>query len=283
MTPIPNNPQASGPELRVYELLARYRLLSEEQLAFLIGEELPQSRDLLLRKTIHTLQIPVLKGRERTVWALARRGAEALALAQGSEVNTVPYTIASRLTRSLFTLEHTLAVNQVGVVLEGLQTRLPDFRLRVWETTPQRIGTSILIREPGNHLRVPLVADAFFGLTWQREHPWFLVEMDRGTVSLKRMRLKFQGYLHWWKDNGPKKRFGVRDLRLLVLCPNERRLLRLRDAVRDGGVSFGRGFIWFAVQDVADLSRPERFLETHWRKASRPQLDYPLFRTCPEP
>ncbi len=283
MTPTPNNPQPSAPELHVYELLARYRLLDEEQLAFLIGENLPESRDLLLQKTIHTLRVPSLDGRERTVWALARRGAEALALAQGSEVNTVPYTIASRLKRSLFTLEHTLAVNQVGVVLEGLQARLPDFHLRSWETTPQRIGTSILIREPGNHLRVPLVADAFFGLSWKREHPWFLVEVDRGTVSLKRMRLKFQGYLHWWKRNGPKERFGVRDLRLLVLCPNERRLLRLRDAVRDCGVSFGRGFIWFALQDVADISRPERLLEARWRKASRPQHVYPLFRTCPDP
>ncbi len=267
----------------LFEALSRYRFLGVDQVEALLDGRMPDIAALQSEKTIHTLDAPNLSGKRRTVLALARRGAERLALAKGEEVQAFPYVIPSRLKRSLFTIEHTLCINQVGVVLERLQRRLFDFTILDWETVPQRIGTSILIRKPGDHLRVPLVADAFFGVRWGKECPWFLLEVDRGTVSLKRMALKFQGYLNWWKQDGPKARFGVKNLRLLVLCPNERRMLRLQEAVRSCGIRSGRGFVWFALQDIVDSERPESFLKADWRKAARSSRRYSLFRTCPEP
>lgn len=226
-------------------------------------------------------EFPSLDGRMRVVIALARRGAEALARETGVETKSIPYLTPSSCTRSLFTLEHALAISELGVVLERLNETEPGFTLTHWETAPQKLAASVFLPTPKGRVRVPLVADAHFSASYHGEHSSFLVEMDRGTIDLKRMKQKLAGYLHWWREGGPEERFGTRNLRLLILVPNEKRRENLRRILTYLCAKGGAGFFWLGLHSEMKARSPQDFLTAHWLK---PKSDEPhsLFRHRPE-
>ena len=216
------------------------------------------------------LDIPTLSGNMKTILALGRRGAETIAKEMGNEVSKIPYFTPARFKRSMFTIEHELGITQVGLCLDDLSKINPSLKLIHWETTPQRIGTSVRVATRKGLDSIPLVADAFFGVGLDKKTHWFLLELDRGTIDLKRMRRKFVGYREWWKCQGPKHRFGIKNLRVLYLVPNRKRLKALQILWQEVSEHGGRGFIWFALQEVADIAKSEKFLKTHFITASSP-------------
>lgn len=274
-TPAPNAP------LPILQALARLRFLNIEQLSAINGGQTPgiiawEQFGLVLRK-----DFPSLDGKMRVVVALARRGAEALARESGVEVKSIPYLTPSSFTRSLFTLEHALAISELGVVLERLNETELDFALTYWETSPQKLAASVFLSTPKGRVRVPLVADAKFSASYHGEASSFLVEMDRGTIDLKRMKQKLSGYLHWWREGGPEERFGTRNLRLLILVPTKKRRENLRRILADLCAKGGAGFFWLGLHEHVKARAPQDFMTAHWLK---PKSDEPLslFRNRPE-
>ena len=215
--------------------------------------------------------------------ALSRRGAEILAKQTGEEVLTIPYFTPARLKRSQYMMEHELMVTQVGIALEMLSRKYRDLSMKSWETSPNKLGASVRLLTPKGMERVPLVADALFGLEYNCVTSWFLLELDRGTINIGRMRRKFQGYRKWWRNDGPKVRFGIKNIRLLVLVPNEKRLKALKLAANASSNKGGTGFFWFGLHEFADLDHPERLLEKVWQKANDQDGLHSLLTRCPGP
>lgn len=278
-----NNFPSSGPIISfpILNALTRLRFLDLDQLTVLNGGQTPdvtawEQAGFILRK-----DFPSLSGSMRVVIALARRGAEALARETGLEVKTIPYLTPSSFTRSLFTLEHALAISELGVVLEHLNESEPDFALTHWEISPQKLAASVFLPTPKGRVRVPLVADAQFSASRHGEVSSFLVEMDRGTIDLKRMKQKLAGYLHWWREGGPEERFGMRNLRLLILVPNEKRRENLRRILTDLCAKGGAGFFWLGLHSEMKARSPQDFLAAHWLKPRSDEL-LSLFRHRPE-
>jgi len=253
-----------------FRALARHRFLTAPQLAAVTDmpvADIAAALDGLVAERLvgklhptATLDGPA----PEPAFALMRNGARLHAVETGEPAPPVPHA-----TRSLFTLAHELAVTEVGIVLETLHAK-NAIVLRRWETSREKIAASVMLYAQRRLDRVPLVADGYAVIERNGILDGFLVECDRGTVSVARMQRKFAGYLAWSREGGPEKRFGIRRLRVLVIVPNEARLARLRDAAVEA--TGGTGLIWFAVQADVAVTAPERFLGAVWR-AARPRVD----------
>ena len=291
---------------RLLTLLSRFRILNLQQVRVVLPEGQPNFDTLAKAGLIHFWPAPTVRGAMQHLVALARGGALVLARKIGCEVSDVPYLTPVKLKRSLFTLEHTLLVTELGLVLEKLsETNAhgrqatdrendspstpcipraePRFRLLRFETAANRIGTSVRLIREGEVWNVPLVADALVDSSFDGRTHSFLVEIDRGTTTYARMRRKFLGYERWWREHGPLERFGVRNLRLLVLTSSEERLKRLKTAVEEDTGGKGVGFIWFGLLADVSLENPARILDPVWQKVSSPDNPQSLFDRCPGP
>lgn len=99
------------------------------------------------------------------------------------------------------------------------------------------------------------------------------VEIDRGTVSPKRMALRYQAYFRYWKDGGARHDYGASAFRVLTITTSERWMLELEARARDAppGKSGSRLF-WFAKSGDIDLKRPESVLDPIWSVATRNRM-----------
>lgn len=253
--------------------LARHEVLCSRQLAALVGEPecaVEASFESLLREGLLVVHQPLMRANEReigSVYALTRRGYRAVG---ESRVHPVR--------RSSLTVAHDVLRNDLGVVLELLDRR-GLLRLLEWQTARSHLADAVWLLERNHAVRVPLVADALAVVDAGDGPSTLLVETDRGTVTEKRMALRYRGYQSWWQDGGPLRRFGSKRLRVLTLVPDEPRLDRLRiEALRATG-GRGSGLFWFAVQAVADVRQPQSLLEVMWRTAQPDDaVVRPLFR-----
>ena len=250
------------------EALARHEFLNARQLAVLcalpVGEVGPALEVLVRDRLVVRLLPASVDSRERVpAYALTRHGVGEL-----SRTSDVPKPRVVNARKSLYMLAHELARNDFGVVLHALD-RSGSIRLLRWETSRARIAASVQLVERGRPSRVPLVADALAVVAnGHSRSDAFLVEVDRGTVGIARMRAKYAGYLQWWRDRGPERRFGLRSLRVVTLAPNTPRLERLREAAIQASGGRGSGLLWFGEQKLASLQDPARLLEPAWTRAT---------------
>lgn len=169
-----------------------------------------------------------------------------------------PVTVVSPA-KSRYILAHDIERNEFGLVLERL-AEMGAIVLHRFETAREKIGAVGYVATVGAQVRVPLVADALAVVGVGGETTALLVEVDRGTIGIEKMRTKYRGYLSWFHDNGPRRRFGLRSLRVLTVAPTEARLKRLRAAAVEATDGRGSGLFWFGVASSIDCTAPEKFL-----------------------
>jgi hypothetical protein len=163
---------------------------------------------------------------------------------------------AVSLEKSRYILAHNLVRNEFALALEGLAAR-GVIVLHRFETAREKIAAVGHIATPGGSLRVPLVADGLVVIAVGGETTAFLVEIDRGTIGIDKMRTKYRGYLAWFRDQGPLRRFGLKSLRVLTVAPTASRLKRLREAALDATDGRGNGLFWFCPESAVDCLAPE--------------------------
>lgn len=195
-----------------------------------------------------------------TAFTLSRRGAAIVSAAGGpSAPDARP--------RSAFTLAHDLARNDLALVLERLD-ETGALRLTRFETARAKIAESVVVSRGGVPERIALVADALAVFDVGGVASALLVEIDRGTVSVARMRRKFAGYAAWHATGGPAQRFGIRGMRIATIAKGPQRVERLRRAAREATEGRGGGLFWFLDQAQVDLQAPERLLGAAWQTAT---------------
>lgn len=208
-------------------------------------------------------------------FALSRRGA---VLAR--EMTGEPGIRAPHARRAEYLIDHELARNDLAAVLVALD-RQGLLRLVRFETARSKLADVARVVLRGRPIRVPLVADALAIVEGEGEPTALLVEVDRGTVSTARMRLKYAGYLAWWREqDGPRQRFGLKSLRVLTLVPTSARLERLREAAREADRR-GSGLLWFGLQGLVSLVDPARLFAPEWLSAS--EIATPTHLVLPRP
>lgn len=256
--------------------LVRHEFLTARQLAVVCETPLDgvaAALDALVRERLLVRLEPAsLAGsRGEHAFALSRRGA---VLAR--EVTGMPAVTAPNARRSVYLLDHELARNDVGVVLGAVQ-RMGLATLLRWETSRTKVADVATVVARDKTVRVPLVADALAIVEGADGHPTaLLIETDRGTVSIARMRLKYAGYLAWWRDGGPERRFGIKSLRVVTLAPSTSRLDRLREAALAATDGRGSALLWFGEQRLVVPEDPARIFSPEWTTATTDTVPEPL-------
>jgi hypothetical protein len=250
--------------------LAEHEVLSKPQLAALLGR--PRTEvDGALAPMIARGHVGQLVGdvTRETGHRLTTKGAHYLAELTGEEASrTRPF-------RATTMLAHELLKNDLAVVLKLLQDAGKIELLR-WETSSEALADAVRVMRGTRSERIPLVADALAVLATPSGPTALLVEIDMGTVSLARMRTKYEGYITWWRGGGPERRFGLRSLRVLTIANREARAARLREAAAEVADSGSHGLLWFAAGDVLDFDAPERLLEPRFTTAAPSARAMPL-------
>lgn len=233
--------------------LADREYLAAHQLAALLGRD-PADLVPVLERLVRDRHIRELTGATGSqAYALALRGARLLAELTGDE--PVPVGRA----RSAAILDHELLKNDLAVVLQLLDAQGAIELLR-WETARDQLADAVHLMRGRRGERIALVADARAVIATPGGPSSLLVEIDMGTVSLARMRTKYDGYAAWWRGAGPTRRFGTKSLRVLTIAKHEARMARLRAAAAEAVGSDAHGLFWFASAEVLDADAPEKLL-----------------------
>ena len=204
------------------------------------------------------VQLDAIAGAEEPYLALTRQGARMLSGTTGLSVDAVS---PSQLKRFSQKRAHDVVVGDVALAVLALR-RDQGIDLLGLETDPRRLG---MLRATVAHGRdaeqIHLVPDAYVLTRGSSGPVALLVEVDRGTVSVARMRKKYEGYLAWKREGGPLRDLGVNAVRIVTTAPSQSRFNRLVGAAL--GASDGRksGLLLFAAEEDLSAATPERMRE----------------------
>lgn len=205
-----------------------------------------------------SVQPDPLRPQEAEYVALTTVGARELERATGRRLDGVS---TARLKRSSQKRMHDVLVGEVALAAIALHADSAIELLGV-ETDDRKLGTVIHLAEPGKEPeRIVLQPDALVVTKGPAGKEALLVEVDRGTTAPKRMETRYRGYLHWQREQGPVRDFGIRALRVVTLVPNEARLGKLHGAALRANGHRRSGFLIFALQDDLSVCTAERWLE----------------------
>lgn len=267
----------SDRDLDVLDALADYRFLSIPQLGVLFFPSRGGAEGRLRRLYQAGLCVRVFlpaRPYERmthTIYALSARGAQLLA---PRHEGVTPRFLSGREQRSALFLDHTLRRNDVRICLERLGIEDARTQLLSWKQKPEEVRASATIRVPGGRrqARVTLVPDGVATLYVRGRVHALVIEVDMGTVPVRRMETRYRGYWRWHRDGGGRRRFGAASVRVLTLTTTDTRLASLRRAATRAPEHGGKGsaLFWFAKLAAADIDLPETLISPAWTLA-RPE------------
>ncbi len=197
------------------------------------------------------------------LYMLDRRGAELLRSELGYD--DMAWTSKSQAVGQPF-LEHTLAINDVRVAVT-LACRAHQYDLLEWRSEADLKSSydRVMIQEAkGRKAQVSLIPDSFFVVqTPQGKAPTFL-EVDRGTETTSRFQTKIRAYQAYVQNGGYEKSFGYKNVRVLTIAFNPKRLQNLMTVTLEAG---GRERYWFGLQ--SELTAQSIFDRPIWQLAGQ--------------
>jgi hypothetical protein len=120
--------------------------------------------------------------------------------------------------------------------------------------------------DPDSYTECPIVADGYFGLEFANGvSRCFMLEMDMGTESNRRLALRVKAYREYLRSGKYAELFGDDSFRVLVVTTSPRRAENLMRTARQAG---DRAIFWFT--DFSQYSRdgelvPEQLMGDIWR------------------
>jgi Replication-relaxation len=202
------------------------------------------------------------------VYALGNRGAAVLA-AEGERGGALRWAKSGTVSRQF--LRHTLAVAEVMVAFEvacrdteEVEFIPPEAILAAAPEATRRLRLpfrwQVEVTEAGKLHRLGVEPDRVFGLRFAgepkgRQHAYFFLEADRGTMPVMRQgleqtsfRRKLLGYRETWRQRLHRVHLDIPNFRVLAVTTNEERMRHLVAACRSLGS--GRGIFLFAEPAV---------------------------------
>jgi len=254
-------------DIDVVEAVHRHRVLRQNQLQALFFGSQTRAQARLEKLYDHGFLerkfLPVARGEGRspTLYVLDKRGAELLRTERGYD--DITWYASSRDLKADF-LEHTLAINDILVAVT-LACRREEYVLETWQTETQLKAAYdyVSVRsERGHAQRVPVVPDSYFTIiARERRHPFFL-ELDRGTMQIKRFKTKVQAYREYFRGGGYEKRFGRKSLRVLTVTTGAVRLENLKKVTEEVGDA---RWFWFGL--LSELGAETILSAPVWQQA----------------
>ncbi|MBK7142020.1 MAG: replication-relaxation family protein [bacterium] len=241
--------------------LAYLGMLTTEQVRYLCFSSSGRTRKRLRLLWQHRLiarhRRPVRMGDGTApyLYTLTRKG-EGVVDANAEKVQSTRY--AGKLSL------HFEKINDFHIAMM-LATKHPRYpTLSNWQQG-KRVRFSGTVRTERGGMRVPIVPDAFFVLTFGKLDYVYFLEIDRGTTDLRRIRLKFLAYLDLWRSKAASRQLGIRSFRVLYVTTTQRRLTNLLKVLKGLQRNFQRSeVICLTKQGEISIERPGRLFEPTW-------------------
>jgi len=112
-----------------------------------------------------------------------------------------------------------------------------------------------------------LIPDAIFIVRFNGRRHFFMLEMDRGTISSKWMLARYQSYYEWWRDKGHQSDFKVSSIRILTVTQSQKRMENLIKGCYQVKGGAGSALFWFTTMKNVDILKPQLLIKPIWRKA----------------
>lgn len=260
-------------DIGIMQAIADFRFATAKQVALMANLNLQTARIRLgllwQNRFLDRLDLPVFvgEGSPPAVYVISSLGRKVLAEHLGIDTALIPRVDAKR--NYFFLLHHTLRRNDFRAALTSACRSTPNLKLLFWKQDKE-IGDSmhVPLKREQEKVRVPLVPDGFFGIQTPNGSAYAFVEIDRGTVGLKKFLLKQRGYFHWWLEKKNIEKYGEKNFRVLTVTTNSRRMHNLiRATLRVKDSQQGSGLFWFTTFDQVDLDHPESILSPIWVRA----------------
>lgn len=216
-----------------------------------------------------------LSARDETYLALGTVGARTFSELTGRIVRGFA---ASAIARGSLKRAHDVEVGDVALALLTL-ARDDVIEILGIDTDPKTTPVCCsATRNDRGATRAVLRPDAYVVVRGPHGPSALLVEVDRGTTSIARMRAKYAGYLGWLKLNRPELDLGLRAVRVLTIAPSLPRIRALHDAALAENAGRGSSFLLFATrEDVLNTAGFPGRLPLVRSLGSTPQSPAPLF------
>lgn len=265
----PSPMQLRERDVDIIEAVHKYRVLRQEQIQALFFGSRATAQTRLEKLYDHAYLdrkfLPVYEGQGRspTLYVLDRRGAETLRVQRGYDAIT--WHSSSKNLATDF-LQHTTAINEVMIAVT-LACRAHGFILEEWQTESHLKADydRVRIRSGRGQETAPVIPDSYFTIIAnQRRYP-FALELDRGTMELKRFKTKVKAYMAYHQSGSYERRFGTSSLRVLTVVSTEAPSggEQRRDNLKETSAAAGGAhWFWFAV--LPDLNAETILAQPVW-------------------
>ena len=168
-------------------------------------------------------------GSSKMIYATTNCGVRLLQKAGAIQrLTQTDWNAQNRALDTLF-IDHTLLISHIRAVLTLACRTYPGLELAAWREG-QDLRDNIEVQLDKGYVRVPVAPDAFFTLRDAQGRVNFLVEADRGTMSVKRFTQKLRAYAAWSREEKQQQKLGIKHFRVLTVTSSAARCANLRKA-----------------------------------------------------
>ena len=122
-------------------------------------------------------------------------------------------------------------------------------------------------------VQVPIVPDGFFGVRIQDKDFFYMLEVDRATAPLSRIRTKLEAYLNLWQSKPLLAGLKISTFRLLWITSGEQRLQNLLKVVQAMTLKYPRtDIVFLTTQTQVRLNEQEKILGKVWHVVAKSEV-----------
>ena len=211
----------------------------------------------------------VYLGRSPTLYILDKSGAELLREKRGYDFKWYSSSLQVKPDH----LRHTLEISEFALRLI-LATRERDCEIPEWraEAVLKADYDSVDIETASGIKRsVAVVPDSYFQIVASKKRYHFFLEMDRGTMTLKRFKNKVKAYQAYFRSGAYQRRYQTRSLRVLIVTGHlvgEQRLTNLKQATEEVAPEEN----WFLFTSINQIVPETGLTKPIWRVSGSDQM-----------
>jgi hypothetical protein len=164
-------------------------------------------------------------------------------------------------------IHHTLLIAHIRTVLTAACKTQSTTRLLFWREGPAT-QDAIEVALPEGYTRLPIAPDAYFALEDAKGRTYYFLEADRGTMTVKRFRLKLKAYDAYWRARKHHDKFSIKHFRVLSVTQSAERHKHLVSCVtEDADLREHARMFLFTTEEQFPLDRPATTFEPIWTVA----------------
>jgi hypothetical protein len=275
-------------DIEIVRQVGRHRLIRSTDIAALVGRSLDRTNDRLkflfhggyLDRPRAQLDRFPTDGTSRMIYALADLGAQLLRERDGIVLPNPELSRRNRHAHRPF-IEHQVEITNFQMALHSSVREHPDLRVvdepALRAAAPRQLGPRApfafhaRLSDRGIVHEAPAIPDLVFGLDLPRGRHNFVVEIDRGTMPVRRsdprqtsFERKMRVYLAAHGTRFHERQFGWKNFRVLVVTTASERIQDMHETLRRLRLSRGSSAALFLFTTFEEL-RAAAPLTAQWR------------------